>query len=74
MFRYYLKLGLHSIRRNPILSSLMVAAIAIGIGFSPMEETDTESSVEISDELTATEGKDYQVNHSDEAGTSDQTP
>lgn len=32
MFRYYLKLGLFSIRRNPILSALMVAAIAIGIG------------------------------------------
>ena len=32
MFRYYLKLGLHSIRRNPILSALMVAAIALGIG------------------------------------------
>lgn len=32
MFRYYLKLGLLSIRKNPILSGLMVAAIAIGIG------------------------------------------
>ena len=32
MIRYYLKLSLHSIRRNPILSALMVAAIAIGIG------------------------------------------
>ena len=32
MFRYYLKLGLLSIRRNPILSALMVAAIATGIG------------------------------------------
>lgn len=32
MFRYYLKLGLLSIRQNPILSGLMVAAIAIGIG------------------------------------------
>ncbi|MDA0681238.1 MAG: ABC transporter permease [Proteobacteria bacterium] len=32
MFRYYLKLGLLSIRRNPILSTLMVAAIATGIG------------------------------------------
>lgn len=32
MFRYYLKLGLLSIRANPALSSLMVAAIAIGIG------------------------------------------
>lgn len=32
MFRYYLKLGALSIRANPILSALMVAAIAIGIG------------------------------------------
>jgi putative ABC transport system permease protein len=32
MFSYYLKLGLLSIRRNPILSALMVAAIAVGIG------------------------------------------
>jgi len=32
MFRYYLKLGSLSIRANPVLSVLMVAAIAIGIG------------------------------------------
>ncbi|MEQ8205469.1 MAG: ABC transporter permease, partial [Woeseia sp.] len=32
MFAYYLKLGVLSIRKNPILSGLMVAAIAIGIG------------------------------------------
>ena len=32
MFRYYLKLGFLSIRANPALSSLMIAAIAIGIG------------------------------------------
>ena len=32
MFRYYLKLGSLSIRANPMLSFLMVAAIAIGIG------------------------------------------
>ena len=32
MFRYYLKLGFLSIRANPALSSLMVSAIAIGIG------------------------------------------
>ncbi len=32
MFRYYLKLGLLSIRANPMLSALMVLAIAIGIG------------------------------------------
>ena len=32
MLRYYFKLGLLSIRANPALSALMVAAIAIGIG------------------------------------------
>ena len=32
MFAYYLKLGWLSIRRNPLLSLLMVAAIAVGIG------------------------------------------
>ncbi|MEM9532665.1 MAG: ABC transporter permease [Pseudomonadota bacterium] len=32
MLGYYLKLGWLSIRRNPILSGLMVAAIAVGIG------------------------------------------
>ena len=32
MFRYYVKLGALSIRRNPVLSGLMVAAIATGIG------------------------------------------
>ncbi len=32
MFRYYLKLGVLSIRANPALSALMIAAIAIGIG------------------------------------------
>ena len=32
MFRYYLKLAALSIRKNPVLSGLMVAAIAIGIG------------------------------------------
>lgn len=32
MFRYYLRLAVLSIRANPALSSLMIAAIAIGIG------------------------------------------
>ena len=32
MFRYYMKLGVLSLRANPALSALMVAAIAIGIG------------------------------------------
>jgi len=34
MFFYNLKLALKSIRRNPILTGLMVAAIAVGIGVS----------------------------------------
>lgn len=34
MFAYYLKLGWLSIRRNPFLSTLMIAAIAVGIGAS----------------------------------------
>ncbi len=34
MFSYYLRLAFKSIRRNPILSALMVAAIALGIGSS----------------------------------------
>jgi len=34
MFSYYLKLGWLSIRRNPLLSALMVVAIAVGIGAS----------------------------------------
>jgi len=34
MFGYYLRLSWLSIRRNPILSSLMVVAIAVGIGAS----------------------------------------
>jgi len=32
VFRYYLKLGFFSIKKNPILSALMVAAVAVGIG------------------------------------------
>jgi putative ABC transport system permease protein len=32
MFRYYLRLAWLSIRRNPILTALMVAAIGVGIG------------------------------------------
>ncbi len=34
MFSYYLKLGWLSIRRNPLLSILMISAIAVGIGAS----------------------------------------
>lgn len=34
MFSYYLKLAFKSIKRNPILSLLMVTAIALGIGAS----------------------------------------
>ena len=32
MFSYYLKLALKSIRRNPVLSALMVLALGLGIG------------------------------------------
>lgn len=32
MFRYYVWLGARSLRRNPILTTLMVTAIALGIG------------------------------------------
>ena len=34
MFAYYLRLGLRSLRRNPVLSALMVLAVALGIGVS----------------------------------------
>ncbi|MBL8297178.1 MAG: ABC transporter permease [Rhodanobacteraceae bacterium] len=34
MFAYYLQLGLHSLRRNPLLTALMVFGIALGIGTS----------------------------------------
>ena len=34
LFRYNVKLGIKNIRRNPVLSALMVAAIGIGIGAS----------------------------------------
>ncbi len=32
MFAYYLKLGLQSLRRTPVLTTLMVLSIAVGIG------------------------------------------
>ena len=31
MFAYYLELGLRSLKRNPILTALMVVGIALGI-------------------------------------------
>lgn len=34
MFNYHLKLALKSMRRNPVMTGLMVAAIAVGIGIS----------------------------------------
>ena len=34
MFAYYLQLGLRSLRRNPILTELMVVGIALGIAAS----------------------------------------
>src|SRR4029077_466663 len=32
MFNYYFRLGLRSLRRNVILTALMIAAIGVGIG------------------------------------------
>jgi putative ABC transport system permease protein len=32
MFRYYFRLGIRSLRRNMVLTGLMIAAIAVGIG------------------------------------------
>jgi putative ABC transport system permease protein len=34
MFAYYLQLGLHSLKRNPLLTALMIFGIALGIGTS----------------------------------------
>ena len=34
MFRYYFRLGIRSLRRNTVLTGLMIAAIAVGIGAS----------------------------------------
>lgn len=34
MFKYYIKLAVNSMRRNPVMTVLMVAAIAVGIGVS----------------------------------------
>jgi putative ABC transport system permease protein len=34
MFRYYLGLGLHSLRRNPALTALMIALIGVGVASS----------------------------------------
>ena len=34
MFSYYFNLGLRSLRRNMVLTALMIAAIAVGIGAS----------------------------------------
>lgn len=34
MLAYYLKLALKSMRRNPVMTGLMVAAVAVGIGIS----------------------------------------
>ena len=32
MFAYHLRLGLKSLRRNPVLTALMIGAIGLGIG------------------------------------------
>lgn len=34
MFKYYLKLGLRNLRRNPVLTLLMVMAIGFGVSSS----------------------------------------
>ena len=34
MFTYYLQLGFHSLKRNPLLTALMIFGIALGIGTS----------------------------------------
>src|SRR5580698_7683262 len=34
MFGYYIRLALRSLRRNAVLTALMIAAIAVGIGAS----------------------------------------
>src|SRR5271170_6349807 len=34
MFSYYFRLGLTSLKRNRVLTALMIAAIAVGIGAS----------------------------------------
>ncbi|HWT15673.1 MAG TPA: ABC transporter permease, partial [Patescibacteria group bacterium] len=34
MFRYYLKLGTRSLRRNPFLTALMVLILGFGVGTS----------------------------------------
>jgi putative ABC transport system permease protein len=34
MFKYNVKLALKSMQRNPIMTTLMIAAIAVGIGIS----------------------------------------
>ena len=34
MFRYYLTLGFRNLRRNPVLTALMVITLAVGIGAS----------------------------------------
>jgi putative ABC transport system permease protein len=32
MFTYYVRLAIKSLRRNPVLASLMIGAIALGVG------------------------------------------
>ena len=34
MFRYYLGLGFRSLRRNPVLTSLMVLTLSVGVAAS----------------------------------------
>lgn len=73
MFSYYLKLGVLSIRRNPLLSSLMVAAIAVGIGASMSIITvnyimSSDPIPQKSDQLFYVQVDNWDPNNQDEGG------
>ena len=73
MFSYYLKLGWLSIRRNPLLSSLMVAAIAVGIGASMSIITvnyimSSDPIPQKSDQLFYVQVDNWDPNNQDEGG------
>jgi putative ABC transport system permease protein len=64
MFAYYLKLALHSLRRNVVLTVLMIAAIGVGIGASMTTVTiframDADPIPEKSDRLFAPQIDNY---------------
>ncbi len=69
MFIYNLKLGLKSIRKNPIMSSLMVVAIALGVGACMTTVTvfymmDSNPNTEKSDLLYAVQPDTWNPNES----------